>query len=422
MNPDITELLETASADVREVDLVERSWAGAQRRRSRRRRTSVAGVAAAAVVAVVAGTFAAGRTTPPPTPAPSVSQTATATAWRLAPDGTRYVVAPPLGTEGGLPTASFTPVNRLEKIDPTATRRELADVIANDPSWRGETPIAAFIEAVDAPSYADATTFQPVFALLDGSLVTTDVRLGWVRDTDGNRSVPLATGSLSFRGVAFAQPGRIITLDLTTGTVKTHSVPSQTIEQVRWAGTKVVASGDGGAWQIDTAAASPTAEKLPEGYTGAKNVIGVDPTGAPSVTFWELEGLRKTPTAVSAPVTQTNGQTFSTNLSAASGVFLSDGLDAGDGVAPSQGILSVTLYDPSERRLLVMGESPARSKGCCQVVGYSIEQELLYTNTTADGVWLLQWNPDTGLVSRVALLEADPAVPAVLSFGFNIAN
>lgn len=282
--------------------------------------------------------------------------------------------------------------------------------------------MAAFLEAVDAPSHADATTFQPVFALLDGTLVTTDVRLGWVRDTDGNRSAPLATGSLSFRRVAFAQPGRLITHDLTTAAVKTYAVPSRTIEQVRWAGAKVVASGDDGAWQIDTAAVSPTAEKLPEGYTGAKNVIGVDPAGAPSVTFWQLEGLRKTPTAVTAPVTQTNGQTFSTNLTAASGVFLSDGLDAGDGVAPSQGILSVTLYDPSDRRLLVMGESPARNKGCCQVVGYSIEQDLLYTNTTAEGVRLLQWTPDTGVVSRIALLVADPAVPPVLGFGFNIAN
>lgn len=423
MNRELNDLLEAASADVREVDFAERAWAGAERHRARTRRTAVAGIAAAAVVAVVAGTFAAGnRTTPPPNPAPSVSQTATSTAWRVAPDGTRYVVAPPLGTEASLPSAAFGVVGRpLEKIDPTATRIKLADVVA-DPNWRADLPVAAFIEAVDAPGYADATTFQPVFVRIDGTLVTTDVRLRWVQDAGGNRSVPLSAGSLSFRTVAFAQPGKIIVIELTTGSVKSYPIPSQAIERVRWAGSRVVASGDDGAWQIDTSAPSLTAEKLPTGYTGAKVVIGVDQTGGTSVTTWELEGLKKTTAGVTAPVFQPNGQTFSSNLLAASGVFLSDGLNASDGAPLNQGLLSVPLYDPSARRLLVMGESPARNKGCCQVVGFSQPGDLLYTNPTAEGVWLLQWTPETGLVSRVLLLEANPAVPPVLSFGLNISS
>ena len=59
MNRELNDLLEAASADVREVDFAERAWAGAERHRARTRRTAVAGIAAAAVVAVVAGTFAA---------------------------------------------------------------------------------------------------------------------------------------------------------------------------------------------------------------------------------------------------------------------------------------------------------------------------------------------------------------------------
>ncbi|MDO5740814.1 MAG: hypothetical protein Q4P07_11790 [Ornithinimicrobium sp.] len=117
-----------------------------------------------------------------------------------------------------------------------------------------------------------------------------------------------------------------------------------------------------------------------------------------------------------APVLQPYGQTFSSDVMAASAVFLTDALSADGGVAPYQGLLSVPLSDPSGRRLLVMGESPARNKGCCQVVGFSEQRIPLYTNATAAGVWLLQWNPESGVVSRVVLLQANPAVPPVLSF------
>ncbi len=423
MNRELNEMLEAASADVREVDFTERAWAGAERRRARTRRTALAGVAAAAAVAVVAGTFLAGHRTPAPaTPAPSITQTATPTAWRVAPDGTRYVIAPPLGTEASLPSAAYGLGHPLEKIDPVATRRELADVVANDPSWRSDLPVAVFLEALDAPGYADAATFQPVFARIDGSLVTTGIRLGWVHDAGGNHAVPLSEGSLSYRRVAFAQPGTVVVVELVTGSVKSYPVPSQTIERVRWAGSAVIASGDNGAWQIDTSASAPTAEKLPAGYTGAKNVIEVNQSGSASVTTWELGGLKRTTAAVTAPVFQPYGQTFSSNLMAASAVFLSGGLNAGDGEPLDQGILSVPLSDPSTRRLLVMGESPARNKGCCQVVGFSQQGTPLYTTATAAGVWLLQWNPETGFVSRVLLLEDNPAIPPVLSIGVNITS
>ena len=266
MNREVNELLEAASADVREVDFTERAWAGGERRRARTRRTTVVGVAAAAAVAVVAGTFVAGHRPPAPSPATrasNVTQTVNSADWGVAPDGTRYVIAPPLGTEASLPSAAYGLGRPLETIDPTATRRELADVVANDPSWLADLPVAVFLEAVDAPGYADAARFQPVLARRDGSLVTTGIRLGWVQDAGGNQAVPLSDGSLSYRSVAFAQPGKLVVIELVTGSVKSYPVPSQTIERVRWAGSRVVASGDDGAWQIDASAPSPTAEMMP---------------------------------------------------------------------------------------------------------------------------------------------------------------
>ena len=85
-----------------------------------------------------------------------------------------------------------------------------------------------------------------------------------------------------------------------------------------------------------------------------------------------------------------------------------------------QGILSVPLYDATARKLLVMGESAMRQKGCCPVAGLLDKRTPLYTNVTAQGVWLLAWHTETGEVGRAFLLKANPAVPPVLSYGLSI--
>lgn len=117
-----------------------------------------------------------------------------------------------------------------------------------------------------------------------------------------------------------------------------------------------------------------------------------------------------------ATVDSTTGQSLSSNLTAATAVVLYDGLPSNGSY---QGILAVPLADPTAPRLLVMGESPARQKVCCRVVGFLNTDTPLYTNVTAEGVWLLAWNIKTGVVSRTFLLEANPAVPPVLTWGLN---
>lgn len=44
----------------------------------------------------------------------------------------------------------------------------------------------------------------------------------------------------------------------------------------------------------------------------------------------------------------------------------------------------------------------------------------MYTDVTDEGVWPLTWNPKTDDFGRVFLLGVKPAVPPVLSYGFNV--
>lgn len=414
MNRELIDLLEDASADVREVDFAERAWQGA----ALRRRRTVAAVAAAAAVVLTAGGYLATR---PPAPQPAVptpSIIRTTAAQQVAPDGTPYVLAPPAGSESSLPAMPYS-LFGADRVDPTGPRRDLADVVA-DPKWRADLPTAVFLEAVDADQWSEATTFRPVFVHRQLGLVVADLSLRLVPDGNGNQGMPLSTGSLSMRRAAFAQPGQVVVLDLATGGATRYAVPSQTAQHVRWSdpgSATVLVSGDEGAWSINVSEASPKVEKLPAGYAGIDDVIAVDPRRGPSLVSWKFDGLRRTSVPVTAPVSGLIGTTISSNLVAASGVEV-DGLGRSDGPSPYQGVLVVPLYDLSARRLLVLGESPMRVKGCCEVVGLAEENEVLFTSSTAEGVWLLRWDVEAGTVARIVLLEAKASVPPALSLGW----
>ncbi len=420
MNRELDDLLEAASAHVREVDFAERAWEQAELTRTRTRRTVVGGVAAAAAVVAVVGAWVAGTgpAPAPANPAPTTTSSAAAAQWLLAPDGTRYVVGPAPGTEADQPHLTATAAGQPDRVDPGAARRPLSEVVT-DPSWRGgDMPAALFLAAADGSPYADASAFTAVLARTDGSLVDLGLRLTWVRDASGERSVPLSAGSLNGRWAAFPQPGAVVLVDLSSARTTRLSVPSQAVEQVRWTGTRLVAAGADGAWQFDPASGDTTAERLPSGYTGAPDVVDVGPSGATVVT-WRLEGLERTSAVLQAPATAPVGQSFSTNLTVASAVRLSGGLEQTGEPPAATGVLSVPLYDPSLRRLLALPGSTSDDGPCCQVVGYSLQRHPLFTRVTPAGTWLLQWDPDSGRVSRVLLLADGPDVPPVLSPGFS---
>lgn len=122
--------------------------------------------------------------------------------WKHAPDGTQYVVPPPLGAESML--LQTGPLDLPPSVDRSADRRGPADVFRNSGKKTNPLVAAVFLEAVDGVDYAKATAVQPVSVLEDSSLVNTGLKLDWVRDSTGNRSVPLSTDSAVFaRWAAF---------------------------------------------------------------------------------------------------------------------------------------------------------------------------------------------------------------------------
>ncbi|MDN5764234.1 MAG: hypothetical protein L0H96_04890 [Humibacillus sp.] len=374
MNPDVNELLEAASADVHEVDFAERAWAGAHRRRSRRQ--AAAGIAAAAVIAVGFGTYQLGtRNAPPPSnPRPSVTQTVTNGAWKTAPDGTLYAIAPPLGTESTLPRAEGVVP---QVIDPSAGKRTFANYreVEKRDLEKGidpdAPPTAVYLEAVDAAAWADAGRFRPVFVRRSGVLVGSDVELTWVNDRAGNRALSLAPGAFSRSDrVAFPQPGGVVLVDLRDGSATTYPVPSELLTSVRWSDTdSLVVSGDDGGWSLDLTQSSPKAVAVAAGYDGGTNTISVDSAKGPIVTEWRLDGTWNRVDTVTAPVRSTYGPTITQRYVAASAVVLDGTLGAVSGAPASQGILTVPLHDLGARRLLVLGETPKRPTGCCTVAG-----------------------------------------------------
>lgn len=383
---------------------------------------NVSGLAIAAVLALTIGACDSGDRTDnaaassPPTSAPATPQSTPVSVVRTASDGTQYAIAPPLGTESTLRRSG--PAG-LESVDPTASQRKLAEVFGKSAAKTNPVVAAVFLQAVNGVDYADAASFRPVYVLDDGSLVNSGLDLGWVRDSGGNQSVPLSPDAVAAdRWAAFAQPGQVVVMNLRNGQVKTVPVPSPSIERVRWSeANTVVASGDEGSWQIAADSTSPRAVKLPKGYTGADQTITVEPSTGTSLTSWQLDGLKKETTPVKATIASTTGQTLSSNLIAATAVVLSNGEPVNGAY---QGILAVPLADPTARRLLVMADDPSRQNGCCQVAGFLDKRTPLYTNVTAEGVWLLAWHPETGEVGRTFLLKANPAVPPVLSYGLSV--
>lgn len=384
-------------------------------------RRRAAGLAAAAAVAISVSACDAEKAgeTAPTTPRASATQTTIPSAPKVSRNGIEYVVAPPLGTESSL---TPTGLAGLDRVDPATTLKKPSELVVKDQSEPRHFVRAVFLKASNGNDYTKAASFQPVYVLDDGSLVGSGLELNWVTDGDGNRSLPLSAATLRFTTwAAFPQPGQVAAANLRTGETRKISVPSQTIERVRWiGGDSVVASGDDGAWLVDLKSTAPKAVKLPKGFAGADENITLDPKQGPSLTSWKLEGLQKEVTSMKAPVISTLGQTYSTNLTAATAVSLDDEFSSVGGKPAVQGILAVPLADPTSPRLLVMGESPARTKGCCQVVGFVDTHVPTYSNVTDEGLWLLTWDTTTDDFGRAFLLEANPAVPPVLSYGLNV--
>lgn len=69
-------------------------------------------------------------------------------------------------------------------------------------------------------------------------------------------------------------------------------------------------------------------------------------------------------------------------------------------------------------RLVVLGEDPPRSKGCCRVVGWSPSgRHVLYLTHTPTGSHVLAWDVESGTFSRVTRITGRDRLPGLLALG-----
>lgn len=398
---DLRAMLDHASAHVGEIDLAQRSWTGAVAVRRRRRRTAVALGAAAAVVAAAAATGAlrpgGGGSTSHVAPA---TTSARDTALRAA-DGTEFTIAPPLGAEVGLPSVSGPLPEALPAGRPELTLSESHGLYGAS---------AALVNAVMLTEVA-GRRYQPVLFGTSGPHVLVDtVTLQRLADsTDGVPLPPLSRGAISPDGlkVAFPQPGAVVVVRVDTGAISVVHLADPYLASADWSfdDAHVIARSARYSWSVDPVRRA--ARRLAAGFVASEHYDVTTRGNGLHLLTWSADGRVTGDDSFSAPVSQAERTVSSLEGWAGSSVYLFQEqlADSGVGVA-YQGLLAVNADVPSRHRMLVFGEQPPRTKGCCQVLGWS-GPELLYLSQgdDADQSWVLAWNVYTGAVGRASMIS-----------------
>ena len=433
-------LLEEIAEPVREVDLAERAWHGAQGRRASSRRWVAAAVAASVLLA--GGTYAVLNSGDPRTePVPAQTTVGEGPSWRTATDGTRYVMAPALGTEQ---TVRWLDLGLPEVIDPDEPRKKLSELLVEEGPDAVIDLRAVHLEAVEDGPWADATQYRPVLVLEGGPLVTVDTAvLRTVADEAGNAHVPLGVRAVSgdHRMLVFPQPGAIVVVDLRTAETKRISVPDEHLEWAGWETgehLQVIARSADQVWRVDVAGATATRPTEGEGDAaeGAYS-FRYDPAGGTprSLLEWVVGGVRGA-TVMPWPMVEPWGDTVSSAGVRADGgppgwIASSFHFDAnGKGLDTGlvyQGIAAVPFPLPVQGNpqtlLLAFGEDPSRSKGCCRALGWSDDGRwLLYESGDGPRQFLMAWNVGTGEVRRVTTVAMTDATVPGLALGGTFAR
>ena len=412
---DLGALLERASEDVVELDLAEDAWARAvaQQRHRRRVVTTAAGAVAAAAVAVTTVQLA-GSPTPEPTPANPI----TSTAPRTLSDGTAYDELPLEGKE--IELAHFD-----AGLPSVITPRGAGTTTLGD---RGliAAPVAVYLQK-------EGDVYRPILVTRVGELRRVDtLALAPLRDASGNESPPLGPRAIGGGGryVAFAQPGKVVLLDVEDGSTRSIPVPSETLESVGWTldqGTLVARSGDH-AWTIDPEKPDDVATAADGHYEGAYQ-LRADSARSQGLTLHRYEdGVLVDGTApLSAPVGSVWGETIGTEQRAAAGAFFDQNItskviDRGNGPI-YQGLVAVDA-ETNRTRVLLAPENPdgqtGRFKGCCTVLGWADAATVLFQTVGSHGSWVLAWNVATGRVYEVSRIKVDPPREEIPRLAINV--
>lgn len=426
-------LLEDLSAGVHEVDLAELAWHGAAVRRARARRRALGGVAAAAAVALAGyawlGPAADSDVTPTGpmrTSQPSGPSQQSTPVWKAAADGTPYVVAPALGTEQSLP---WTDLGLPQEISSDEPRTRLEDV----PAAERTAARAVYLTPADGRGPEDAATFRPVVVLADGVQAEVEtVTLRRVSDADGNVHPPLDARAVDEGSrLVFAQPGAVVVVDLPTASVTRVPVPDPHLEWAGWRAdeaTHIVARSADAVWLVDPVTRTVARPTAGEGEAMAGRYAFE--AGQSGATLDSVHDGVRSRAAVPWPIVEPWGDTMGTARAeagvvwVASATFLGDTGDKElDATAPYQGLVALRtekmpITEPPEMRLVVLGEDPPRSKGCCRVVGWSPSgRHVLYLTHTPAGTHVLAWDVEGGSFSRVTLITGRDRLLGLLALG-----
>lgn len=397
---DLAAMLDHASAHVGEVDLAERAWAGAVAARRRRQRAAVAvgALAAAAATAVGSGALSPGDggSTSHVTPATTSARDTTL----RAADGTEFTIAPPLGAEAALPHV----VSPLPEAVPDG-KPDLT--LSATHGFFGES--AALVNAVMLTEVG-AGRYQPVLFGTYGPRVLADkVTLQRVGDPAHGTAPPLSLGAVSPDGlrVAFPQRGAVVVLRVDTGVKTVVPVPDPVLTSADWSfdDAHVIARSQDASWSIDPV--RRTATRLSTGFVASEHYQVVTRGNGVHLLTWSAAGRVTEDDVFSAPVTQAERTVSSLEGWAGASVYLFQEqlADSGVGIA-YQALLAVNADVPSRHRMLVFGEQPPRSKGCCQVLGWSGPNLLYLARGDDDDIsWVLSWNVNTREVSRGSMIR-----------------
>lgn len=399
---DVPPLLFQAADELPEPDLADAAWAAGLRVRRRRRRavliSTLVVLVALLVVSITIEVGSGGNAdiTPPNRLFNTAAPEAVEPAGQIA--GLDFWLAPPPGSEKFL--------DRLET--PLGDRLELPGKVHSLAKNKLDR-VAAVVLAKNGDVYV------PLLLGRDSSWSQAAVELAAV---DGRP--PLSPGAVSPDGsvVAFPQPGELVTVNASTAQISQYPLPAGDFRSVSWLddAQRILVSGPGVAYRV----------LVGEGGDGELPVARIKGSNDPEAVTapFRLETGHLDRYLVSGQWVQDNtfrlpvqswvGQTFSSDGGVAR-MFVANKLpQVPTLVSQPQGVAVISTFRSLPSRLLMLGEpfmgsgrtpraadlAEVRQPGCCAVLGWYDEQNLL---VEVRG-WVLAWDLYSGRVRRVTEL------------------
>lgn len=406
-------LLLDAAEPVVEQDFVDAAQSGAHARKARRRRIGMGSAAAVALLAAAIVVVPRGSTTDRGFPAPSRSSPRPTS---LAPTSAGEPETFSLfnvTTQVGPGVARVEALPRIDEL--TRSQLALPDVLTFGPETTMPTlgdvgnnsaPVRAVLLRRAAnglhPVLVRPTLSKP-FMVVDTITLVPNV------DEGGNTSEPLEVTAVANdrRHVMFLQPNKVLVLDAFSGKVTAFVVADPHLEGGGWTpdGKSVIAWSQSRQWRITPATGS--ADRLGQvGTNPGRHRLVVDGDGSTRVLEFDDQGNNTRTIAGPRVLSQVWGTTF-TNVEGglATGASLNESAEvlANNVYAGKlfQGVFAVDRDGMTSARLLLAPGTEGVSLGCCEVLGWAYNDQVLIRWNGRD---LLAWNVGTGRLTRVSTL------------------